>query len=323
MSERSAVIDAFLADSEWQNWTRKPLDGDASARRYFRLSHEGRTVILMDAPPANGEDTGPFAEIATLLKQTGFAAPEILAHDTSAGLLLLSDLGETDYAQWLAQHPADERQLYQAATDVLLGLERVAAPENLKALTPRVGAEMLEVIGPHYSKSPTDDLCAEMESALATFAPNPTTLALRDYHAENLIWRPKREGIARVGLLDFQDAIIAPAGYDLASLLRDARRDVGKEVVDGTIAYFAERTKAGRGFHITLACLGVQRNLRILGVFARLAMVMGKRRYLAFMPHVWGHIMQDAQAPELANLRQAIMDTVPEPTQTYLQGLAE
>jgi aminoglycoside/choline kinase family phosphotransferase len=161
-----------------------------------------------------------------------------------------------------------------------------------------------------------------MENALANFAPDPTTLALRDYHAENLIWRPEHKGARRVGLLDFQDAFVAPAGYDLASLLRDARRDVASSVANETIDYFATRTKAGPEFRTGLACLGVQRNLRILGVFARLATTMGKPRYLAFMPRVWGHILQDIENPNLTNLKQAVMDTVPAPTPSYLKGLA-
>ena len=323
MSDRTNVIDALLHGSQWQHWTRTPLAGDASARRYFRLSNQDDTAILMDAPPENGEDTRPFADLANFLTSTGFAAPEILAHDAKVGVLLLSDLGPNDFVQWLEKTPQDERLLYQAATDVLLQLECVTPPDSLKKMTPSVGAEMVGIIGDHYMKSSARDLCAEMERALSAFAAVPDTLALRDYHAENLIWRPDHDGLARVGLLDFQDAFIAPAGYDLASLLRDARRDVGREITTDITDYFATRTKAGPEFHTGLACLGVQRNLRILGVFARLAKVMGKRRYLTFMPRVWGHILHDLENPNLNKLKQAVMDTVPAPTPSYLVSLTE
>ena len=315
MSDRTSLIDGFLAGSAWQDWTRTPLAGDASARRYHRLTAGGHSVILMDAPPENGEDTVPFMQIAMLLRDAGFAAPDVLLHDTKNGLLLLSDLGTTDYAQWLRQHPSDETALYQSAATVLLKLEEVTPPPHLKRMTPSVGAEMVEIIGTHYSHAPVKDLCTQVQKALEEFAPEPTVLALRDYHAENLIWRTDKTGIDQVGLLDFQDAFVAPPGYDLASLLRDARRDVSPAVISETITYFSARTKAKGPFRTSLACLGVQRNLRILGVFARLVSEFGKPRYSAFMPRVWAHIMEDLQDPALVTLRQAVMDLVPEPTQ--------
>lgn len=319
MSDRASVIDAFLADSDWQDWARTPLSGDASSRHYLRLSSGADSAILMDAPPDKGEDTRPFVEIATLLLVNGFAAPRILAHDVGNGLLLLSDLGAHDFAGWLRKSPADETALYRSAADILLRLEAVAPPSHLKRMTPTVGARMIEMVGTHYSHASTDGLSAQMHDALASFAPEPNTLALRDFHAENLIWRA--ENAEQVGLLDFQDAFVAPPGYDLASLLRDARRDISPGVVDQTITYFAERTRAKGPFRTSLACLGVQRNLRILGVFARLATEFGKPRYLDFMPRVWGHIVQDLQDPALSKLKQAVMDTVPAPTPKTLAGL--
>ena len=321
MPDRAAAIKAFLAGTAWADWAQHPLAGDASARRYLRLSSGSRTAILMDAPPENGEDTQPFVQIASLLETHDFAAPRILAHDPVQGLLLLSDLGTIDYAQWLRHSPSDETTLYQAAADILLRLERVDPPAHLTRMTPDVGADMVRIVGTHYSHAPTDDLCDQVHHALATFAPDPTVLALRDFHAENLIWRADETGDHRVGLLDFQDAFIAPAGYDLASLLRDARRDVSPAVAEEAITYFAARTQAKGPFRTSLACLGVQRNLRILGVFARLATQMGKPGYLDLMPRVWGHILHDLQDPALAELRHAVMDTVPAPTPETLAEL--
>ncbi len=321
MSDRGSAIDAFLDQTEWSDWTRTALAGDASARRYLRLSKGPNTAILMDAPPANDEDTTPFVEIAQLLTTHGFAAPHILAHDPDKGLVMLSDLGASDYVRWLAKNPGDEATLYKAAADVLLRLETIPPPAHLGRMTPDVGADMVAIVGTHYSKSDTTDLQQELRKAMTNFAPNASTLALRDYHAENLTWRPDRDGLDQVGLLDFQDAFTAPAGYDLASLLRDARRDISTAVAYDIIDYFAARTKAEGNFRASLACLGVQRNLRILGVFARLVRVIGKPRYLQFMPRVWGHILQDLQNPALATLKQAVLDTVPAPTADHLQGL--
>jgi aminoglycoside/choline kinase family phosphotransferase len=321
MSDRNAIIAHFLEESPWQDWAKTLLAGDASARRYIRLSSGSDTAILMDAPPENGEDTQPFVEIADLLQTHGFSAPRVLAHEPAQGLILLGDLGKTDFSQLLRDSPSEEPLLYQSAADVLLKLENVDPPKHLKRMTPAVGAEMVAIIGTHYSLTPTEDLCAQVHHALEAFAPEANTLALRDFHAENLIWREGELGTDRVGLLDFQDAFVAPAGYDLASLLRDARRDVCPTVVAATIDYFSECTNAKGPFHTSLACLGVQRNLRILGVFARLVTELGKPRYLTFMPRVWQHIIQDLQNPALAELRQVVMDTIPEPTPKKLAEL--
>jgi aminoglycoside/choline kinase family phosphotransferase len=323
MSDRGSLIETFLTDTKWQDWSRVPLAGDASARRYLRLSTPGQSAILMDAPPENGEDTDPFVAMAMLLRQEGLAAPHVLAHDAENGLLLLSDLGTTDYVQWLRRAPSDETKVYQSAADVLLKLEEITPPENLKRLTPAVGAQMIEIVGTHYSHAPVDQLCKHVQTALESFAPEPTVLALRDYHAENLIWRAEKTGLDQVGLLDFQDAFVAPPGYDLASLLRDARRDVSPAVIEETIRYFGARTHAQGPFRTSLACLGIQRNLRILGVFARLVTALDKPRYLEFMPRVWRHIMDDLEDPALGTLRQAVLDLVPAPTPTYLAGLKQ
>ncbi len=321
MSDRSTLITAFLAGTKWQNWQRASIAGDASARRYLRLSHGIDSAILMDAPPETGEDSQPFVRLAQLLNQRGLSAPEILLHDADTGLLLLSDLGEADYAQWLTHRAGDQSNLYKAAADVLTHLQNIDPPAGLIQMTPEVGADMVTIVGEHYTRSSASDLKQEMRQALATYAPEPTTLALRDFHAENLIWRPERLGLDRVGLLDFQDAFMAPAGYDLASLLRDARRDVPPNVAEEITAYFIKQTRAKTGFRTQLACLGVQRNLRILGVFARLASVMGKTRYLSFMPRVWANVMLDLEDPALADLKQAVLDTLPAPTPQLLDGL--
>lgn len=314
MPERAHLVAAFLADSPWRSWTHTALAGDASARRYLRLSHGSQTVILMDAPPENGEDTEPFAQIARLLAENGLCAPQVLAHDPQAGLMVLSDLGRDDFASWLTDHPADGAMLYTTATDVIGRLKDIDPPETLSRMTPPVGAAMIALIGPYYTKAPVADLCSEMERALTRLAPDPTMLALRDFHAENLIWRAGLKGTDRIGLLDFQDAFIAPPGYDLASLLRDARRDVPQAIAEECIGYFASGANLGNAFSATIACLGVQRNLRIMGVFARLAAEQGKTRYLGFMPRVWGHILDDLRHAELSDLAQAVRDTVPAPT---------
>ncbi len=321
MTDRKAMIDRFVEYSHWACWTRQPLAGDASGRRYERLIRDSESVILMDADPSNGEDTKLFATIAEQLSNQGLCPPKILAHDADAGLMIISDLGQNDFANWLRQNPQDSSTLYQAASDVLLALHQKQTGMPLDRLTPTVGGDMVSILHPYYTGDPVDDLVKETARALSELAPNPDTMALRDYHAENLIWRPMETGTSRVGLLDFQDAIMAPAGYDLASLIRDARRDVEPNIAEDIITCFEENTGTGPGFRAQLACLGAQRNLRILGVFARLAKAHKKPHYLDLIPRVWRHLETDLQHAALKSLREAVRDTLPAPDASYLAKL--
>ncbi|MFQ1700282.1 aminoglycoside phosphotransferase family protein [Loktanella agnita] len=323
MSDRSDFVDDFIAGSAWADWQRHPLAGDASSRRYERLSSGSQSVILMDAPDDAPKGIRRFADMVAVLEQQGLFPPSVLAHSTDTGIMVLSDLGPLHFAAWLVKRPADEHDLYSAAIDVLARLHEVRAPELLSRITPDVAAQMVEISGTYYAECDVSDLAGEMKLAMATYAPVAETLALRDFHAENLIWRPSEKGMKRVGLLDFQDAFIAPAGYDLISLLRDARRDVPPEIVEMMITRFIEQTGSGPEMRAQLACLGAQRNLRILGVFGRLAREMGKRSYVDLLPRVWYNLMCDLDHPALANLRQATLETLPPPTDDLLHRLRQ
>jgi len=321
MPDRAALIHDFVSNTVWKDWPRKPIQGDASSRRYWRLTNGDQTVILMDDAPELGGSTVSFAAIAQLLLGHGLCAPHILAHDPDNGLMIISDLGNHDVAALLRARPEQEMALYRMSVEVLVKLHNIKPPDDLGRMTAQVGADMLDPVGMFYCRADITDLQRQMLVALETYAPIANTLALRDYHAENLVWRSAHEGLDRVGLLDFQDAFVAPAGYDLASLLRDARRDVGQDTTEEMITYFSEQISAGPTFRTQLACVAIQRNLRILGVFGRLSLKMGKVRYLDLIPRVWGHIMTDLEDPKLARLRQAVLDTVPEPSKELLAGL--
>lgn len=322
MGDRAQLIDAFLGGTIWANWTVTPMAGDASARRYFRLSDSEHSVILMDAPPQNGEDTQPFAKIASLLGDAGFYPPEILAHDPAQGFMVLSDLGRYDYPRWLSRHADDETRIYRAAVDVLVHLQSQDFDLPLAQMTPNIAADMITVTGEYYaSGADVADLQEAVRDHFIAHAPLADTLSLRDFHAENLIWRPDHSGLARVGLLDFQDAFWAPAGYDLASLLRDVRRNVSDDLARDMTDHYIQATAADADFPIQLACLGAQRNLRILGVFTRLAQSRGKPHYLDFMPHVWTNLMRDLNHPALRQLRQATLDCLPAPDIDLLNRL--
>ena len=312
MSDLSARVSDFLAGTRWQDWQATMLAGDASARRYLRLTGPGGdSAILMDADPATGEDTAPFLAIAAWLHDQDLRAPRLLHGDRSRGLLLLDDLGRDTIATAAASVAEDV--LYDAAVDVLIRLDRLEPPEGLTAMTPEVGAQMVAITAQTYHPCDTEPLVSAVRDALTAQAPKADRMALRDYHAENLIWRPDRFGTDRVGLLDFQDAFVAPRGYDLASLLRDIRRPVSAAQVARQIGRFADAAGADRDrLAASLATLGAQRNLRILGVFARLAQ-NGKPRYAALLPAVWDALLLDLAHPALTALRRTVMDTLPPP----------
>ena len=314
-----AEIARFLARHGLSGHARTPLAGDASARRYERLSGpSGESLILMICPEDGRPALDAFVALARHLCGLGLCAPAIHALDREAGLAVIEDLGPVQVAQWAERHPRDTAP-YETAIDVLARLQAAPPPDGLARLTPQVGAEMIAPLGEWYA--PALDLAplqSGLRDALERHAPEASVLALRDYHAENLIWRPERAGTDRIGLLDFQDALCAPPEYDLVSLLRDARRDVSESLREEMIARFAARTgRDAPAVAAACAVLGLQRNLRILGIFARLARRDGKTRYLTLMPRVWGQIRADLRHPALSDLApNAAAIPAPEETAT-------
>jgi len=312
MSEREALIAAFLEQHGWADAERRVLAGDASFRRYDRLTRGSQVAVLMDAPPPH-EDVGPFVHVGRYLTGLGLAAPEILAADDAAGLLLIEDLGDDLFSRVLREARADEGELYAAAIDVLIALHAEGARIDLPAYDDRVMVEMAVLLvdwfaplaGIDLPAGARDDFAALWRETLPRAHIGPDTVILRDYHAENLIWLPERSGLARVGLLDFQDAMIGPRAYDLVSLLEDARRDVGPATVDLARARYlaAFPDLDPDGFAAAYAVAGAQRNCRIIGVFCRLLARDGKPAYQDLLPRVWGHLAQDLRHPVNARLK--------------------
>ncbi|WP_298677402.1 phosphotransferase [uncultured Lentibacter sp.] len=330
MTERNALLTAFLDASGWGNAARAPLAGDASNRRYERLtSAEGLPAVLMDAPPEKDEDVRPFMAIASYLASLGLSAPQILASDTAHGFLLLEDLGDDLFARVVKAAPAQETELYTAATEVLLHLHASPPPEQLARYDATVMAEMAALAYRWYGAQDTQRLAKKsaafkdrFEALLASECPDQTVLIQRDYHAENLLWLPARSGPARVGLLDFQDAMLGHPAYDLVSLLQDARRDVPRATEQAMLAHYISASGQDReGFTAAYALLGAQRNLRILGVFARLSLLAGKPHYIDLIPRVWGYLMRDLAHPVLAPLRAQLLADLPAPSDALLREL--
>ena len=334
MPDRQTLAARFLDAAGWAGARRAGLAGDASHRRYERLAAgTGETAVLMDAPPGTGEDVRPFLAIARHLSGLGLSAPRILAADAEHGFLLLEDLGDDLFARLLARDPSRETGFYAAATDVLVELHRQPAPEGLAAYDARTMPPLAALAFDWYlagasgtapREAARGALTGAMAEALAAHAAAPRpVLVLRDYHAENLIWLPDRQGPARVGLLDFQDARAGHPGYDLISLIEDARRDVSEPTRAAAIRRYLDATgTAGEPFGAALASLGAQRNLRILGVFARLSMLYGKPHYVDLIPRVWQHLQRDLSHPALARLARAAAP-LPAPSPAILQRLKD
>ncbi len=313
---RDALIMAFLARCGWAGAARDKLPGDASFRRYERLSLEGRRAMLMDAPPPK-EDVRPFLRVARHLTKLGFSAPHIFEADEANGLLLLEDLGDDTFTRLLAKGE-DETALYELAVDALIGLHHVPIDKVLPLSTPPYDeAKLLEEARlltdwflPAISGAPVEAAVAESYAAVwrgafTALDGQPYTLVLRDYHVDNLMRLPSRSGIAACGLLDFQDALVGPTAYDLVSLLEDARRDLAPGLAAAmTQRYLAAFPKLDRDrFTAACAVLAAQRNAKIVGIFTRLSRRDGKHHYLAHVPRVWRLLEGDLAHPALSGVR--------------------
>jgi aminoglycoside/choline kinase family phosphotransferase len=330
MADRAGQISGFLTRSGWGAADRRHLAGDASDRRYERLRLGAATAVLMDNPPGGADDPAAFATMARHLRALGLSAPVILAEEVPQGVLLLEDLGDDLYARLLAAAPTREAELYAPAVDVLLHLQAAPPPPDLPDLSAKDWATAAEFALDWYALAATGtapdraEFHTALAAALTTYADGPRVLILRDYHAENLLWLPGRAGLARVGLLDFQLGQLGQPGYDLVSLLQDARRDVGPETEAAMVARFAVATGSDPAtFAAQYATLGAQRALRILGIFARLCLVAGKPQYLRLILRVWGQLQQNLAHPALADLRRICDRVLPAPTPELLHKIEQ
>jgi len=329
MPDRAALAQAFAASAGWGAAALRPLAGDASARRYFRLTRGDSSAVLMDAPPGQGDSPASFVTIGRHLLGLGLSAPQILAEDLARGFLLLEDLGDGLFARLLPGELATETRLYAAATDVLVHLQQRPAPSALPDLAPAAWADAASLALSCYrfaitgTRADPTTFTATLTALLGRYADQPRVLILRDYHAENLLWLPQREGLRRVGLIDFQLGQMGQPGYDLVSLLQDARRDVPAAVEAAMTRRFIAATGAtASAFAIAHAVLGAQRALRILGVFARLGVRDGKPAYLRLIPRVWGQLQRNLEHPALAPLAAICQDLLPAPTPARLERIA-
>ena len=347
---RILAIRNFLNGSGFGQAERRRIQGDASTRSYERLTRDGATYILMnspkraDGPPIrNGksystiahlaESVTPFVAMTQGLRGLGFSAPAIFAGDREAGLLVIEDLGDELVVD--GDPPAPIALRYEVATDLLAELHRnhlkdvLTVEPGVEYRIPRYDMDALlieaELLLDWYLpklEARINDAKRESFRTLGRDALLPVTTGtqnwvLRDFHSPNLLWLPEREGTGRIGLLDYQDALMGPPAYDVASLLQDARVDV-PEMME--IALLSRYTRARRSASATFdapafarayATLAAQRASKILGIFARLERRDHKPQYLRHLPRVWTYLQRSLRHPDLAPLAAWYRTNVP------------
>ena len=350
--QRLMLVREFLQQAGFAGAERRRMQGDASTRSYDRVALAGRRAILMnaprrpDGPPVRAgkpysaiahlaEDVKPFVALARGLRERGFSAPEIFHADLDNGLLLLEDLGAEPVVAGDPPVPVETR--YAAAVDVLVALHGRQLPNVLPVaagLDYRLPAYdlqaflietelLLDWYLPRANVAVPDEARAEFialwEQALRPVLADQPTWVLRDFHSPNLLWLPERSGIGRLGLLDFQDAVMGPAAYDVASLLQDARVDVPEDFeIAQRRRYIQARRQTdsdfnAKAFDALYATTAAQRASKILGIFARLDRRDGKPQYLRHMPRVWTYLRRSLAHPALAALRAWYDAHVPAP----------
>src|SRR4051812_14400479 len=324
MSDRAAQRRDFAGRAGWADAEERLLAGDASFRKYFRLTRRSGTAVIMDAP-APQEDVRTFVRIARHLLAMKLSPPEIRAVDEANGFLLLEDLGDDTFARVLA-NGGDEAELYARATDVLVTVQ--AAPDHglLPGLASYEGEVLIEAamllpewylpeaVGRAIPSDVTQGYIAAWRASLASLPPNAGTLMLRDFHKDNLMWLPERPGVRACGLLDFQDAQRGHPSYDLVSLIEDARRDVSPAVQAACMArYLAATGLDDTDFRTGFALMAAQRHARIIGLFVRLLRRDGKPEYLPHLPRVWRMFEAALLHPALEPLRLWVDRHLPPP----------
>lgn len=329
---RSRVVRDFLDGAGWMGAARRHLQGDASARRYERVRKDGRRAVVMDWPAANtpavldprvifrARDVRAFIAVDLALRGLGLSAPEICASDVSQGLLLLEDLGSVGILRDAAPDP----ERYRTAVDVLAMLHAGPRPAELPVPgggthpLPAFTAEafavetamFLDWYVPHLTGAPAtpmmrEEFTAAWREIIARLAAKERGWVLLDYHSPNLLWLPERQALARLGIIDFQDLMVGPSAYDVASLCQDARATVPTELEASLREHYVARRRAAdprfdaEAFAEAYAILAAQRATKILGVFARLAGHAGKPGYLKHMPRLREYLERSLAHPAL------------------------
>ncbi len=321
-STRETELNAFLSSRGYADGTVEALAQDASFRRYYRVHSNSGSYILMDAPWPQ-EDVKPFVRIAEHLRGSGLYSPKIIEKDVDHGFLLLQDFGDQTFTR-LLRHKTDATTLYRSAVDVLVRLNEDPAAMQVDVPLYDLQALLDEVsLLPDWyfqlvHKKPVDDdsrtQFRKIWTGVFSSMPQPaTSLVLRDFHVDNLMLVDTDSG-TKCGLLDFQDALIGPMAYDLASLLQDARRDISLEFEKYFIEYYLSHMPLldRENFLLWYKTLAAQRHAKVLGIFSRLCLRDGKCDYLAHLPRVMKLFERAFSLPSFEPLKNWMNQHFPE-----------
>lgn len=322
MKRQQLISEWLAACCPERQFTLATASADASFRRYFRATFDdGTTRIVMDAPPAH-EDCRPWLKVQGLFHAAGAHVPEVLAQDVEQGFLLLSDLGDTTYLAALDSRNAPA--LYGDAMDALIRIQQASQPGILPAYDHALLRREIDLfpewfLARHHQltldESGQAALNALFERILAVNLAEPKVFVHRDYHSRNLMLATPNPGI-----IDFQDAVYGPISYDMVSLLRDAYVTWDEDMeLDWLIRYWEKARRAGlpiagdfASFHRDYEWMGVQRQLKVLGIFARLFHRDGKAAYLDDMPRVAGYLRRTCERYDELGLLRKLLDRVEE-----------
>jgi tRNA threonylcarbamoyl adenosine modification protein YjeE len=344
---RSLAFRAFLDRSGWRGATRRHIQGDASTRIYERVREGSRRAVLMDWPPAvaaaikdrraahRARDVRAFVAVDAALRIAGLSAPVIYANDLGAGFLLLEDLG----SEGILRDGAPDPERYRLAIEVLAAIHvqprppELPLPDGTVHRLPAYGADALAVeiefftdwYVPHVRGEPLAaasrrEFDAIWQALIGNLAAAERSWVLLDFHSPNLLWLGERQGLERLGLLDFQDMLIGPSAYDVVSLCQDARATVPASLEEALRRHYVSLRRSAdprfdaESFFAAYAILAAQRATKILGVFARLADHGGKPRYLQHIPRLRKYLARSLAHPVLSALALWYERHLPAPT---------
>jgi len=327
MVEREQHISEFLRQIGWSDADVQTLAGDLSVRNFSRLTRlDGSQAILMDADPDIDRSTPAYVAMTEWLSACGLSVPKVYGSQEDLGLLLLEDFGDAKLTGLIQKSRERQRDYYHLAIEVLVVI-RAAAPAALMqpSATQMVEATTLaEEWYPGANPAAHAQFRGVLETALENLFEAQAVVSLRDFHTDNVMWLEDRQGVRKLGLLDYQDAFLTHPVYDLMSLLTDARVMVPHALRAEMIEYYSKLTRdAEQDVTTAVAVLGAQRNLRILGIFARAARRYGKVQHLDSLARVHAYLSECLRHPVFSATGLKLSDMLPDPNPELVSGLRQ
>jgi aminoglycoside/choline kinase family phosphotransferase len=307
-------IEKFLEHVGFNLFKIEEIANDCSAREYYRIYHNNESFILMDASK-DMASVEPYIKVTRILIDNSFSAPKIIASNLNEGFLLLEDFGNNSFTKYLKTHIKDEKKVYKHAMDALVYMREVQVMIDV----PAYADDMLEHelvsrfvewhLDIKLEKSKAQDAKAELLEIFREYFKElvniKPVLVMSDYMADNLFYLKGRDSFQKVGIIDFQDAVIGSPAYDVVSLIEDARREKSLGLDKLLLDYYLNRSpKIDQAeFLKSYRILSAQRNLKIVGVFSRMAVKFNRPKYARYLPQVWSYVLANLEYGEVAKLK--------------------